>query len=416
MAIDKNKILQNAQKLIQKQQWDKALKEYKTLAEAFPGDQAVRLKIGELYSRMGQKDAAIEELVRVAESYAKTGFYSRAVAVYKQALKIDESRADLFVSLGDLYQKLQLSREATSQFRIAINHYEKEGDSQSALKILKKMAVIEPAGLGTRAKIAELNFKEGQEAEAREEFKKIANEIRAEGRQDDLVHFLERVVSIIPNSHAEVQELAKIYVERQEPEKAQAKVKILIEGGRRDEEVLSCLAAAYRLQGKMDRVKSVYKEMLRIFKDEEKQQKLKETAEAILKLDPKDAEALEILGKKAAAPPLAPRPAPAPKAAPPRIAPVTPAAPGPAGPRRRDRGRGRQPLFNRGGYLPQIWPERKSRGRSPRGIEARSRQRNNSEKTGRNRRPRGPGGAAQGNARRPSPSPGKSRTRGPAGR
>ncbi|MCX5868475.1 MAG: tetratricopeptide repeat protein [Proteobacteria bacterium] len=332
MAIDKNKILQNAQKLIQKQQWDKALKEYKTLAEAFPGDQAVRLKIGELYSRMGQKDAAIEELVRVAESYAKTGFYSRAVAVYKQALKIDESRADLFVSLGDLYQKLQLSREATSQFRIAINHYEKEGDSQSALKILKKMAVIEPAGLGTRAKIAELNFKEGQEAEAREEFKKIANEIRAEGRQDDLVHFLERVVSIIPNSHAEVQELAKIYVERQEPEKALAKVKILIEGGRRDEEVLSCLAAAYRLQGKMDRVKSVYKEMLRIFKDEEKQQNLKETAEAILKLDPKDAEALEILGKKAAAPPLAPRPAPAPKAAPPRIAPVTPAAPGPARP------------------------------------------------------------------------------------
>ncbi|MCX5859064.1 MAG: tetratricopeptide repeat protein, partial [Proteobacteria bacterium] len=172
MAIDKNKILQNAQKLIQKQQWDKALKEYKILAEAFPSDHAVRLKIGELYSRMGQNDAAIEELVHVAESYTKTGFYSRAVAVYKQALKIDESRADLFVSLGDLYQKLQLTREATSQFRIAVNHFEKAGDSKAALDILKKMAELEPAGLGTRSKIAELNFKSGQEKEAREEFKK----------------------------------------------------------------------------------------------------------------------------------------------------------------------------------------------------------------------------------------------------
>jgi tetratricopeptide (TPR) repeat protein len=186
------------------------------------------------------------------------------------------------------------------------------------------MAELEPAGLGTRAKIAELNFKSGQEKEAREEFKQIADEIRGEGRQEDLVHFLERVVSIIPESNAEVQELAKIYVRQNEPEKALSKIKVLIEGGRRGEEVLSTLAEAYRLQGKMDRVKSVYKEMLRLFKDEGNQQKLKETAEAILKLDPKDFEAQEAVGKKAAPPAPAPRPAPPPQ---PKIAPVTPAAP-----------------------------------------------------------------------------------------
>lgn len=327
MALDKNKVLQNAQKLIQKQQWDKALKEYIRLSEAFPNDQAVRLKIGELYARMGKKNEAIGELVKVAESYTKTGFYSRAVAVYKQALKIDESQADLFIRLGDLYQKLQLARESLSQYRIAVNHYEKDGDIEGALQVLKKMVELEPTGLGTRAKIAELKYKTGNESEARQEFEQIAGDIRSQGRIDDLVSFLERVVGLIPKSLGEMQELAKLYVERQEPEKALAKIKILIEAGKRDEHTLGYLVDAYRLQGKMDRVKSVYREMIRIFREEENEEKLRETAEKILELEPTDPEAQEILGKKKAPP--GPPPQAPPQVAPkkPPAAPATPRAP-----------------------------------------------------------------------------------------
>jgi len=347
MAVDKNKILQSAQKLIQKQQWDKALKEYARLAEAFPNDHAVRLKIGELYARMGKKTEAIGELVRVAESYTKTGFYSRAVAVYKQALKIDESQADLFIRLGDLYQKLQLSREALSQYRIAVSHFEKEGDVQEALAVLQKMVELEPAGLGTRAKIAELKHKTGHEKEARADFEKLAEEIRGQGRVDDLVSFLERVVGLIPKSYAEVQELAKLYVERKEPEKALAKIKVLIESGRRDEQVLGYLVEAYRLQGKTDRVKSVYREMLRIFREEENDEKLRETAQKILELEPNDPEAQEILGKKKAPAP------PPPKAAapPPRKAAPPPRGSGCPGFSRRGN---LPPVSGRSGHLPEI--------------------------------------------------------------
>ncbi len=48
----------------------------------------------------------------VANQYAEQGFFFKAVAVFKQILKLDPSRLDVSLALADMYEQLQLVSDA----------------------------------------------------------------------------------------------------------------------------------------------------------------------------------------------------------------------------------------------------------------------------------------------------------------
>ncbi|HEY6106985.1 MAG TPA: tetratricopeptide repeat protein, partial [Anaeromyxobacteraceae bacterium] len=54
MAVDKNKITAEATKLVQKGQFDKAIKAYERILQDDPKDVRVLLKVGELQQKKGE--------------------------------------------------------------------------------------------------------------------------------------------------------------------------------------------------------------------------------------------------------------------------------------------------------------------------------------------------------------------------
>ena len=58
MAINKEKVLQNAQKYFLKGAIDKAVKEYQKIIEEDPNDVRVLLKIGDLHTKLGDTSEA----------------------------------------------------------------------------------------------------------------------------------------------------------------------------------------------------------------------------------------------------------------------------------------------------------------------------------------------------------------------
>src|SRR3712207_8094733 len=78
-----------ARKFVDKGQIDKAVKEYLRIVHEDPKDVRVWLKIGDLYAKKGSKQDAIETYGKVARFYHEQGFFLKAVAVYKQILKLD---------------------------------------------------------------------------------------------------------------------------------------------------------------------------------------------------------------------------------------------------------------------------------------------------------------------------------------
>ena len=79
MAINKRKILQSAQKHLQKGALDKALKDYETLLGADPKDANVRLKVGDIHLKQGKTEEAVASYLKVAERFMKDGFDSKAI-------------------------------------------------------------------------------------------------------------------------------------------------------------------------------------------------------------------------------------------------------------------------------------------------------------------------------------------------
>src|SRR5260370_27187836 len=103
--MDKNKVMESASKPIGKGQFEKAVKEYQRVLEGDPDDVRVLQKLAELYQKMQRKDEAADCFEKVARTYAAQGFYLKAVALYKQVLKVVE-RIDVNVKLAELYQQL----------------------------------------------------------------------------------------------------------------------------------------------------------------------------------------------------------------------------------------------------------------------------------------------------------------------
>ena len=101
MAINKNKVMEAAQKFVEKGQIDKAIKEYLKVVQEDPKDVRVWLKIGDLYAKKGAKAEATETYMKVAQFYGEQGFYLKAVAVYKQILKIEPRLIDVNLKLAD---------------------------------------------------------------------------------------------------------------------------------------------------------------------------------------------------------------------------------------------------------------------------------------------------------------------------
>ena len=114
---NKNKILSAAQKHIQKGNYDRAIRELKKLTDEDPKDVRTLLKIGDLYTKKGAMDEAIQVYQQVAEFYSEQGFFLKAVAVYKTVMKHVPTHLDVANKLAELYEHLGLVQEAMGQYR-----------------------------------------------------------------------------------------------------------------------------------------------------------------------------------------------------------------------------------------------------------------------------------------------------------
>src|SRR5436305_280342 len=141
--MDKNKVIESAAKLITKGQFEKAVKEYQRVLEVDPDDVRVLQKLAELYQKMNRKAEAADCFEKVARTYSAQGFYLKAVALYKQVLKVID-RVEVNVRLAELYQQLGLVGDATKEWQTVAAHHEKAGDTKASLDTLRKLLELAP--------------------------------------------------------------------------------------------------------------------------------------------------------------------------------------------------------------------------------------------------------------------------------
>jgi len=260
----KDKLLANAQKFLSKGQTEKAIGEYQKLVDAFPKDVRNRQKFAELLCRNKRNEDALKEYEVVARHYTETGFYLKAIAVFKQMQKIESSRVDIYHRLAELNEKQGLIGNALTEYRNLISFYEKNQMHQEAIEVLEKMAELDPGNLNVLAKVAECYMANGQNDQALEKFQELIAPLSEKGEHAKVIKLYEHFLDICPEEGPSRLPLACALVGNGSADKAISVLKELLKHSPEDLEINRCLADAYVASQDFANARLTLKHLLKI--------------------------------------------------------------------------------------------------------------------------------------------------------
>ena len=254
----KSKILDKAQKYIQKGYLDRAIDEYRKVLNAKPGDVSTRLRVGDLFVKIGKKEDAIKEYHEVARTLTKNGFYLKAIAVYKQILKLDPPNIDIRYRLAELYTRQNLIANAIGEYDILARHFESKGKREDTLNIIKKMLEIDSENVGIRLRLAEIYEQSGFHEDAVSEYGNAAERLIENGKYDTAEKLL----------HS------------------------LYDKGEKQPKVLEGFRAVAKEKGENEQFLSYSRELISLYDELGEEDKKREMCEELLELFPDDSEIL----------------------------------------------------------------------------------------------------------------------------
>jgi tetratricopeptide (TPR) repeat protein len=196
MAIQRDKIIASAEKLVAKGKIEPAIKEYERLLDDNPSDVNTLNRIGDLWVRINRNDEAVKVFSRIADHYSRDGFFLKAIAIYKKINKLDPSKLDIYAKLADLYGKQGLAMEAKSQYQVLADYYLKHGDPANALVIYRKISELDPNSINVHVKLADLYSQNNQTKDALKEYDRVGRMLLKRGMLDEAVQVFKKALKI----------------------------------------------------------------------------------------------------------------------------------------------------------------------------------------------------------------------------
>lgn len=292
MAIEKDKIIASAAKLVQKGQYAKALKEYQRLLAAEPNDERTLQKVADLYLRMDDTKNAVSVYNRVAELYAQNGFFNKAIAVYRQLLNLTPNNFDLHLRLADLYKSIGLMAETVAEYQKVVDAFESQGMTRDALEVMRRIVDLDPTNIGNRIKLAEGYLGIQDLDTARREFRRVIEYLRDNRLDDDYLRLLDRYAQVFPDDKASVIELTRLLAARNEFRRALGRLQTALKHYPDDVDVLDLLANVFRRMEQPQKAVTVMRELARLHADAGATAEQVRVLKTILEIVPDDEDAV----------------------------------------------------------------------------------------------------------------------------
>jgi pilus assembly protein FimV len=239
MAIQRDKIIASAEKLVAKGKIEPAIKEYERLLDDNPSDVNTLNRIGDLWVRINRNDEAVKVFGRIADHYSRDGFFLKAIAIYKKINKLDPSKLDIYAKLADLYGKQGLAMEAKSQYQVLADYYLKHGDPGNALAIYRKISELDPNSINVHVKLADLYSQNNQTKDALKEYDRVGRMLLKRGMLDEAVQVFKKALKIDSSNIELVESLVTALLEAKDYDNAIQIVQASLESAGENAKLLS---------------------------------------------------------------------------------------------------------------------------------------------------------------------------------
>ncbi len=121
----------------------KGIAMYKKITKLLPSVDG-SLKLAELYTQQGLFNDARAQYLQVAENFMKNGDLEQAVRLFQKVLEMDPENVPMRVKLAEVYLRLGKKKEAWEIFSAAAEALRGRGSLAAAEDILKRMLVLDP--------------------------------------------------------------------------------------------------------------------------------------------------------------------------------------------------------------------------------------------------------------------------------
>jgi len=121
----------------------KAIAMYKKISKLKPSLESV-LKLAELYTQQGLFNDARAQYLQVAEEFIKSGELENAVRIFQKILEMDPENSAMRIKLAEVYVRLGKKTEAWEIFSAAAETLRGKGNLAGADEVLQRMLTLDP--------------------------------------------------------------------------------------------------------------------------------------------------------------------------------------------------------------------------------------------------------------------------------
>ena len=212
VPIDRESRVRQAEKLHREGRLDAAIVEYVRLVEEQPHDWISTNALGDLYLRAGRVDRAVAQFIQIADHFFGEGFFPRAAAVYKKALKAQPDQEHAILRLAEIAAAQELMADARGHLRRLSELRSQRGDEQGVADCLIRLASLPEADVESRLAGAQAAKRLGDVQRAVALFRSVAQDFDQSGRGADALDVLAQVAVLDASDAGLRRELAGRYL------------------------------------------------------------------------------------------------------------------------------------------------------------------------------------------------------------
>ncbi|HYM79448.1 MAG TPA: tetratricopeptide repeat protein [Candidatus Dormibacteraeota bacterium] len=121
----------------------KAIAMYKKICKLKPSLESL-LKLAELYTQQGLFNDARAQYLQVADEFLKAGELENAVRIFQKILEMDPENSSMRVKLAEVYIRLGKKNDAWQIFSAAAESMRSKGSLSGAEEVLQRMLTLDP--------------------------------------------------------------------------------------------------------------------------------------------------------------------------------------------------------------------------------------------------------------------------------
>ncbi|MFB3896417.1 MAG: tetratricopeptide repeat protein [bacterium] len=306
-----------AEQYEQKNELDKVAEIYQRQIKLIPTDPDLRIKLINIYIKLGKKDLALEQYRQIVDQFISQQEFGSAAETYQLMLKLSPEDIAIHTSLAELYQKMEKHKEAIAEYLEMGKLLENKREFNKAIEKYNQIITIDSEHINAREKLISTYTELKQSDRVRDTKLGLAQLYQKKNQMTEAIQLMQEILNTEPkhiptltlllecyqsqNNKPQMiaiyDRLAQAYVDIKDINKAANMYRRELELTPDNPLVLLSLAEILTELHALVEAKKIYSQLGTIFEQKHDYKRAIETYEHILSLDSQDLTTAEALVK-----------------------------------------------------------------------------------------------------------------------